>query len=151
MSYRIRPITCYRDVRELVAIHNKVWDNSTGIIDLLENGSECFLAVDRKHDAVAGYAFVQEDVKRGHVELNDIAIDPEHRGQGAGLLLMQHIMKRYSPIKLCVRANNKKALQLYRRLGFEQEAVFENYYDVGQDGLRLVWRKDMAAESARPH
>ena len=54
---------------------------------------------------------------------------------------MQHIMDRFDVIKLCVKESDSDAVRFYRNLGFEQEAVFENYYDVNEDALRLAWKK----------
>jgi ribosomal protein S18 acetylase RimI-like enzyme len=141
MGCRIRTIASFDDIRQLVALHNAVWRHSTGIIELLATSSECFIAVDTARDRVAGYAFVQQDLRRGFTELNDIAVAPLYRKQGFGHALMRHVMAHYRHVKLCARARKRKLVGFYTRLGFRVEAVFENYYDIGEDALRMTWTR----------
>ena len=59
----------------------------------------------------------------GHVELSAICVHPEARGKGYGAALTQSLMRRVFadgevPF-LHVRPDNKAAVVLYRRLGFE--------------------------------
>ena len=149
MSCRIRTIRSFGDVQELVAIHNAVWNHSIGIIDLLAESTDCYLAVDPHGDGVAGYAFVQQDPERGFFELNDIAVTPLYRGAGYGSQLMRHVMTRCRHVKLCVRARKKKLVSFYTHLGFRQETVFENYYGIGEDALRMAWRAERPARARR--
>lgn len=140
MITKVQILPSLRIINEIVALHNKVWENSTGIIDLLKNGSECFVLYD-DNDRVIGYAFVEEDKKRGFFELQDIAVSPEHRRQGGGKRLLQSIMDRYDRIKLIVRAQNEELIAYYRNLGFEIETLIENYYEINEDGVRMSWQK----------
>lgn len=150
MSYRVKKITSLAEVREIIALHNEAWSNSPGIIDLLGNSTECFVVVGGDEDRVVGYAFVQEDAERGHVELNDIVVDLAHRRHGCGELLMRHIFRRFARVKLCVRATDQKTVRFYRRMGFAEDAVFENYYDVGVDALRMSWTRPARKRNATP-
>jgi ribosomal protein S18 acetylase RimI-like enzyme len=149
MSCRVRAVRSFGDIQELVAIHNAVWNHSIGIIDLLAESTECYLAVDAEGEGVAGYAFVQQDLERGFFELNDIAVAPLYRGAGYGGQLMRHLMNRCRHVKLCVRARKKKLVGFYARLGFRQETVFENYYGIGDDALRMAWCSERAFRGRR--
>jgi ribosomal protein S18 acetylase RimI-like enzyme len=140
MHSRVKHLSSLKAINEIVALHNEVWNNSTGIIDLLKNASDCFVLFDEK-DHVIGYAFAEEDRKRGFVELQDIAVSPKNQGRGGGKILMLSVMKKYSRIKLIVRKNNVRLVTFYRNLGFEIESVIENYYDINEDGARMSWRK----------
>ena len=140
MNLRIKPLSSLKAINEIVALHNEVWRNSTGIIDLLKNSSDCFVLFDEK-DHVIGYAFVEEDRKRGFIELQDIAVSPKHQGQGGGKILMQSVMRKYGHIKLIVRASNDRLIAFYKKLGFELESTIENYYDINEDGARMSWTK----------
>ena len=141
MDYDVRTITSLSDVSQLVRIHNTTWHHSLGIIDLLENASECFLLVERGSGKVAGYLFLETDSERGFVEINDLAIDPAHRQQGGGRMLMQHALAHYDYLKLNADATNQKLIDFYWHLGFKTESVLENYYAIDKDALRMVWRK----------
>ena len=140
MITKVQSLPSLRVINEIVALHNEVWNNSTGIIDLLKTGSECFVLFD-DNERVIGYAFVEEDKKRGFVELQDIAVSQEHRRQGGGKRLLHAIMDKYDRIKLIVRAHNTELITFYRNLGFEIESQIENYYEINEDGVRMSWRK----------
>lgn len=81
MPVQIKTISVLKELREILKIHDEVWDHSLGIIDLLKNSNECFIlfAEDAK---IAGYAFIEEDKARGFVELQDIPISSAYRGKG---------------------------------------------------------------------
>jgi ribosomal protein S18 acetylase RimI-like enzyme len=124
-------------VSEIIELHNLIWDNSVGIIELLKNSSRCLYV--RKTDGLAGYAFLEEDQSRGFVELQDVVVAPKFRGQGIGKALIKEAMRLYPCIKLIARAYNEPLIRLYRDLGFVEEYTIENYYAIGADGLRMSW------------
>ena len=97
MRSRVKRLVSLKVVNEIVALHNEVWNNSTGIIDLLKNATDCFVLID-KDDHVIGYAFVEEDRKGGFVELHDIVVSSKSRGQGRGRLLLQSVKRKYPRI-----------------------------------------------------
>ena len=142
MLPEIRDITSFFDVRELVVIHNAVWRRSTGIIDLLAESDACFISVDPPSKQVTGYAFIAIDAARNSVELNDIAIAPHYRRNGHGGALIRHIMSHHREIRLCADARRKKLIRFYQGHGFKTDSVYENYYGIGRDALRLVWRAE---------
>jgi ribosomal protein S18 acetylase RimI-like enzyme len=139
MNHQVKSLANIKQVRELVALHNRMWNSSPGIIDLLKNASDCFLLLDEE-DRVIGYAFVEEDPKRGFVELQDIVVSPDYQRKGGGEALMKTVMAKYPCIKLIARAQNEPLLNFYRDLGFQVEYLIENYYEISQDGLRMSWR-----------
>jgi len=142
----VKELSHFRQVRQLVALHNQVWQSSPGIIDLLQNSSDCFILVD-EGDQVIGYAFVEEDTKRGFVELQDIAVSPALRQKGGGKALVEAIMARYPYIKLIARIQNEPLINFYRQLGFKDEMAIENYYAINQDGLRMSWQASQNKET----
>jgi ribosomal protein S18 acetylase RimI-like enzyme len=107
---------------------------------LLAESSACFLSKHAKTDQVTGYAFVAHDMPRDCVELNDIAVARQYRHQGHGRAIIKHLMTIERDIRLCADAKRKKLIHFYYRLGFQKEAVYENYYGIGHDALRLIWR-----------
>jgi ribosomal-protein-alanine N-acetyltransferase len=77
----------------------------------------------------------------GHVK--DIAVHPDHRGEGVGRELLEralHVLDIHGAesVKLEVRASNEPALALYREFGFEFLRTVSRYYDDGEDALILV-------------
>lgn len=140
MHSRVKHLSSLKIINEIVSLHNEVWNNSTGIIDLLKNSSDCLVLFD-ENDHVIGYAFAEEDKKRGFIELQDLVVSPKYQGQSGGKILMRSIMKKYNRIKLIVRESNARLIAFYKNLGFELESVIENYYDISEDGARMSWQK----------
>ena len=127
-------------IRDIIEIHNETWGLSLGIVDLLSNSTACFVAIERGK-RVRGYCFVEEDRNRGFFELQDIAVAPGFRGQGVGRELMQAAMEACSRIKLMTRVGRPQGVVFFERLGFEREQYVENYYEIGDDALRMCWTR----------
>ena len=141
MTSQIVSLSALKEIKEILKLHDEAWNNSPGILDLLKNSSECFIlfAEDAK---IAGYVFVEEDKARGFVELQDIVISSTHRKMGYGKLLMKKVMEKYPYIKLIARAQNSGLISFYKDLGFKEDFLIENYYEIGEDGLRMSWRAE---------
>lgn len=136
----VRQVSWLPWIRGIIRIHDETWGRSLGILDLLSNSSACFVAVDRDK-RVWGYCFVEEDKTRGFFELQDIAVAPNSRGSGIGRELMHAAMETCPRIKLMTRAGRPQGVVFFERLGFEREQYVENYYDVGDDALRMCWTR----------
>jgi ribosomal protein S18 acetylase RimI-like enzyme len=136
----IRAVESLSDVRQLVRLYGQVWPGSFGIVDLLTSAADCLLLTDAG-GAVIGYAFVERDLERGFAELQDIAVDAEHRSRGLGARLLAAVKERYPALKLMADARNKDLVRFYQRAGFYTDIVVENYYEVGRDGVRMSWRR----------
>lgn len=66
-------------------------------------------------------------------QITNIAVHPDHRGQGYGLAVTQALIKhakasRLANITLEVRASNTPAIALYRKLGFAEVGRRKNFY-----------------------
>ncbi len=80
-------------------------------------------------------------VRKGHVI--SIAVMEEHRGKHVGLRLMEEGMRRVknegaSEMYLEVRASNRVAIEMYRKLGFRAGKSLEGYYRDGEDAYLMV-------------
>jgi ribosomal-protein-alanine N-acetyltransferase len=69
-----------------------------------------------------------------------LAVRPEYRDQGIGRRLMISLMdifRRLGVIKVIleVRVSNKKAMRLYRDLGFEMVTLCPEYYPDGEGAI----------------
>jgi ribosomal-protein-alanine N-acetyltransferase len=107
-------------------------------------GDPGFVVAERDGDVI-GYAVADSVANHGAPlgHLKDLAVDPEHRGEGIGRLLLSQTLTRLfiegvSRVKLEVRRGNRPARSLYEEFGFELHHVSPNYYDDGEDALVMV-------------
>jgi [ribosomal protein S18]-alanine N-acetyltransferase len=101
--------------------------------------SQAHIAVLEVQGQVCGFTAVWSVA--GEVELHDIVVDAQHRGQGLGgqLLAALRSVVGPAPIFLEVRADNAPARALYARMGFEQVGTRRRYYADGCDAVIYVW------------
>lgn len=67
------------------------------------------------------------------MNVDNLAVLPEYRGKGLGKLLLQHMMqlaedKQCSGVLLQVNVNNSRAIEIYRKMGFETVRLLKGYY-----------------------
>jgi [ribosomal protein S18]-alanine N-acetyltransferase len=80
----------------------------------------------------------------GELQLVNIAVHPDRRGQGLGGKLLNHLLqeaeiREAEKIFLEVRPSNRPAIRLYERLGFEVLFRRPRYYTPeGEDALVMV-------------
>lgn len=83
--------------------------------------------------------------------LYSFCVHPEARGQGLGRRLVEALEQEAlargaERLGLEVRADNRVALGLYRRLGFRLECWLESYYEDGCAGWQMVKTLSPSAE-----
>lgn len=125
------------DLKRIVEIYDLTWgelgNNYDELIEGLKEGSVFVY----EHDArIVCYAILVEDT-RGFFELTDIATHPQFAGLGFAKKLLYEVVKLRRPLRLMVEKDNVPALKLYSRLGFRNLGTHENYYGIGEDGIRL--------------
>jgi ribosomal-protein-alanine N-acetyltransferase len=80
----------------------------------------------------------------GEMQLVNIAVRPNLRGQGLGEMLLHHLLREAQireaeKIYLEVRPSNQAAIRLYERLGFKVQYRRPRYYTPeGEDALVMV-------------
>ena len=94
-------------------------------------------------EVIIGYAVVW--ITCDEAEIHWIEIFQEYRGKGFGRKLLQDILEflkeneNIRKIFLEVDEENKKALSLYRSLGFTPLYVRQNYYGEGKRAIVMVY------------
>lgn len=89
------------------------------------------LLVEKRDGKVVGYV-IYSDVQ-GEAELLRIAVDKAYRRRGIAALLMQSMLDELTEsgaerVSLEVRAHNISAVTLYKKFGFIDIFIRENYY-----------------------
>uniref|UniRef100_A0A451ATW6 [Ribosomal protein bS18]-alanine N-acetyltransferase n=1 Tax=Candidatus Kentrum sp. UNK TaxID=2126344 RepID=A0A451ATW6_9GAMM len=102
--------------------------------DCLRAGYHCQVLDQR--DRLAGYGIIS--IGAGEAQLLNLCIRREYHGQGFGYRLLGHLIdiaRRHhaDSMFLEVRPLNHAALQLYRRMGFNEVGVRKGYYP-GKNG-----------------
>lgn len=86
-----------------------------------------------KEDLI-GFIFVQS--VEDEAEILTFCVHENHRGQGFGKMLLMEVLKQ-SRINFCfldVRSDNKPAIALYQRLGFNKKGERKIYYQGRRQG-----------------
>ena len=97
---------------------------------------------------LVGFCGVHIVLDEGHIM--NVAVLPEYRGRGIGelLLLTMFSFTNLEYYTLEVRASNKSAISLYKRLGFVTAGRRPNYY-IDEDAL-IMWRNKAASSPPAP-
>lgn len=77
-------------------------------------------------------------------EINNVYVLKKYRNQGIGSKLLEYLLEKCKiceNITLEVRKDNVSALQLYKKFGFKEAALRENYYN-GVDGILMMREGD---------
>ncbi|MBZ6494492.1 ribosomal protein S18-alanine N-acetyltransferase [Natrinema longum] len=94
---------------------------------------------------VAGYvvADVTQQIGRALGHVKDIAVHPDHRGNGVGSRLLSRSLgvlaaHGVGTVKLEVRCSNDGAKRLYREFGFDPLRRVPEYYGDGEDAIVMI-------------
>lgn len=92
----------------------------------------------KEKDSVVG--FLNYDLIYDRIEIDYIYVNPEYRKQGIASKLFNFMVENSKNIKnitLEVRKSNINAINFYKKHGFEEVAIRENYYG-SEDGILMV-------------
>jgi [ribosomal protein S18]-alanine N-acetyltransferase len=97
---------------------------------------------------VAGFCTVWLVLDEVHI--NNVAIRPECRGQGAGRVLLTFVLREGAAhgagrATLEVRRSNAAALKLYGALGFTIGGTRRNYYTSPVEDALILWKDHLPA------
>ncbi len=125
------------------------WSRSMFAGELAKPSSLCIGAfeADVEDAALVGYLIVSRYVDAWHVM--NIAVDPEHRGRGVGTMLLERLFELTADdarrgYTLEVRVSNRKAIELYERLGFRSRGVRRGYYTDNREDALIMWKDPVA-------
>lgn len=95
------------------------------------------------NSALAGFAITED--QRGPIWINWYGVNPDHRGQGVGRAILQHMItsapeRGGTRIWCDTRTNNGGSITLLKDLGFAQLCELKNHWH-GQDFY--LWSRDI--------
>lgn len=132
------------DLPSILRIENQsfardAWDRELFLDYFAQSDRSVFLvaAIDRR---VVGYALAFHS--RTRAEIHSIAVTPAERGRGIAVALLRRIVallrrRGFEAVSLNVRLENKAAIRLYRKLGFQRVRRVNGYYEDGAPAWRM--------------
>ncbi|MFC1578845.1 GNAT family N-acetyltransferase/peptidase C39 family protein [Pseudomonadota bacterium] len=102
----------------------------------------CVFLVWEEGDALRGYILVIQRRGTRLARLYSLAVDPVHQGRGIAAKLVQRAEQVGREtgslyMRLEVAGNNTAAINLYRKLGYQQFGLYRDYYEDHSDALRM--------------
>ena len=124
---RIGTIEDIEDINRLGIIFESNFLKTYNVKEYLNNPNYIILL--NVDDIVNGLLIVYKNID--YYELEAIVVDPEYRNKGIGNNLMNYFINNYvtnEDIILEVAVNNEKAINLYKKNGFEIINIRKKYY-----------------------
>jgi [ribosomal protein S18]-alanine N-acetyltransferase len=138
---------CLSDLDEVLSIESASyatpWTQNMFVEEMSNEAAHPIVFTERGR--VVGYLCFWEILDEAH--LLNIAVRPDRRGHGLGMLFMSHLdrlcrERGLSKIFLDVGRRNAPARKLYRKSGFRSIGFRKNYYPEVQDDA-LVMEKEV--------
>ena len=132
-----------RDIKQLVAIENRCFSqdrlSARSFHWMLEKGHADIILAEQDNIPV-GYALLLYRKGTSLARLYSFAVLPEYRGGGIGAALLKTAEQRVREydcvyLRLEVRPDNTGAIALYKRLGYRQFDIKEDYYEDHSEAL----------------
>lgn len=133
------------DLDALVSIEDRCFDSDRlsrrSFRYLLTKGNAVTL-VEEEDGVVRGYGMLLFNVGTSLARLYSFAVDPDYRERGVATALFKAaeeaaVERDCIFLRLEVRRDNQPAIQLYRKLGYKQFGVLEDYYEDHMEALRF--------------
>ena len=139
-----------RDIEEIERLsYPTPWSRSMFAGELAKPSSLCLGAFDVQDEEgkLCGYLIVSRYVDAWHVM--NIAVDPPHRARGVATMLLERLFDLTADdarrgYTLEVRVSNRKAIDLYERLGFRSRGLRRGYYTDNREDALIMWKDPVA-------
>lgn len=132
-----------RDIPALLAIEEASFDtpwNAAEFTKAITNAS-VVCKVGEINEQVVGFIVYELHKKKFHVA--SFAVAPDHRKQGVGRQLMQHLISMLNEertrITMEVREKNLAAQKFCKAIGFKALRVLRDYYPDGEAAYLFSW------------
>jgi ribosomal-protein-alanine N-acetyltransferase len=115
------------------------WDRESFLDYLAQPASSVFL-VATIDGIIVGYALAFHG--RVRADIDSVAVTPAQRGQGVAAALLKRVIRSlrqrgFKTVSLNVRPENREAILLYQKLGFQRVRRVSGYYEDGGPAWRM--------------
>ncbi|MCB1451029.1 MAG: peptidase C39 family protein, partial [Nitratireductor sp.] len=133
------------DLEALVRIENRAFTSDRisrrSFRELLTRKTAAFI-VNERDGEITGYAMLLLRRGTAMARLYSLAVDPDHLGKGIGALLLkgaeeETFNRKRLLLRLEVREDNERAIELYRRKGYRPIGRYLDYYADHAPALRF--------------
>ena len=131
------------DVEAIASMESTVFSDAwtAKSIEDTYNQSQAFIVVAELDDKPAGYCMVYFVLDEG--EIARIAVDDRFRRQGVGRKILEQVEiickeKGITRLMLDVRESNKSAQDFYTSMGFEEDGIRKNFYELPKENAVLM-------------
>lgn len=119
------------------------WSKQAFLYELNENPYGYYVIL-KEHAQIVAYLGLWLDAERA--QITTLGVDPDHRGQGYGKALLEHMFdvcssKKVTNYSLEVRVSNRAAISLYKRYGFVQVGLRKAYYQDNFEDAYLMHKE----------
>ena len=138
------------DLDEILAIEKicfpTPWTKGMFLQELSLDIAFNFVAKAKKNDTIKVVGYVCFWFFAGETHILNLAVSPEYQSKGIATKLLEYvhnlvIKKGGFVVFLEVRPSNKKALSLYKKMGYKVEGIRKRYYnDTGEDAIIMEKR-----------
>ena len=131
------------DLRQVIEIEKKCfedcWSIDAFVYEIMVNKNSYYYVYERDNDILA---FIGSRLFKNHIHITNLAVDPKDQNKGIATKLIKYIIsmaknKKKKNVCLEVRYSNKKAIDLYEKLGFKITKKLLDYYK-HEDGIEMV-------------
>ncbi len=132
-----------RDIGRIVEIeessYKDPWPREVFMVDYLFNNSAEYFVAKVKSKIVS---FIGIWIEEAELHIINLAVDPENRRNGCGRFMLSFAIdlakrRRIKQVYLEARKSNDIAQKLYFSCGFEPIEELKEYYQDGEDGIRM--------------
>ena len=131
------------DLNELVAIEQRCFTTnrlSRRRLHYMVHNPKARMLVFEEQGVVCGYLLTFVHARSKLARHYSLAVLPQHRRKGIAERLLKTMEDQCGKmgVKLEIRADNKMAMTLYARLGYQMRRRIESFYEDGMDALEMV-------------
>ncbi len=137
------------DIKEVVDLEKRAFPVGPYTREELDlafssSGSFNFLLYDNDTHNLLGYV-VATEIDRHTANIESIAVDPDIEGKGAGSVLLKYIedemmARGYKVSTLEVREKNDRAIEFYKKKGYQMLEVVNDFYQLSFKGSKHALR-----------
>lgn len=132
-----------QDISAIAQLEKDTFSDAWSQSGILETYSQAqaFIVVAEQADTIVGYCILYYVLDEG--EIARIAVDQKCRRQGAGRAILEKVQCLcheigVSKLMLDVRESNSAARSFYQKLGFEEDGIRRNFYEMPREHAVLM-------------